>query len=53
MRHPIGKFFEVELAYTFILNRSTINNHDANSPFDFDDKNYMKHVILLNFAFIY
>ena len=52
-RHPIGAGFDVELAYTFIVNRSTIDNTRPSTPLDYDDKSYLKHVIQLDFSFVY
>ena len=53
LRHPIALGFDVELAYTFIVNRSTIDNTRASTPLDYDDKNYTKQVIQLDFGFVY
>jgi hypothetical protein len=53
VRHPIGYGFDVELAYTFIMNRSTIDNTRPSTPLDYDDKSYFKHVIQLDFGFVY
>ena len=53
MRHPIAYGFDVELAYSFAVNVSTIDNTRPSTPLDYDDKNYTKHVIELNFGFVY
>jgi tetratricopeptide (TPR) repeat protein len=53
MRHPIGAGFDVELAYTFILNHSTIDNTRPSTPLDYDDKSYTKHMIQLGFGYVY
>lgn len=53
VRHPIGAGFEIELAYTFIVNRSTIDNSRPSTPLDYDNKNYFKHAIQLAFGFVY
>ena len=53
LRHPIALGFDVELAYTFIVNRSTIDNTRASTPLDYDDKSYTKQVIQLDFGFVY
>ena len=53
LRHPIALGFDIELAYTFMVNRSTIDNTRAATPLDYDDKSYTKHVIQLDFGFVY
>ncbi len=53
LRHPIAYGFDIELAYTLVVNRSTIDNTRASTPLDYDDKNYVKNVILLDFGFVY
>jgi tetratricopeptide (TPR) repeat protein len=53
MRHPIAYGFDVDLAYTLVVNRSTIDNTHATTPLDYDDKNYVKQVIQLDFSFVY
>ncbi|MGZ3428532.1 MAG: tetratricopeptide repeat protein, partial [Polyangia bacterium] len=53
LRHPIGHGFDIGLGYTFIVNRSTIDNTRATTPLDYDDKNYLKHVVQLDFSFVY
>lgn len=53
MRHPIALGFEIELAYTFIVNRSTIDNSRPPTPLDYDNKNYLKHILQLAFAYVY
>jgi tetratricopeptide (TPR) repeat protein len=53
VRHPIGHGFDLGLGYTLIVNRSTIDNTRASTPLDYDDKNYLKHVVQLDFSFVY
>lgn len=53
LRHPIAYGFDVELAYSFAVNVSTIDNTRPSTPLDYDDKNYTKHVIQLDFGFVY
>ena len=53
VRHPIAYGFDVELAYSFAVNVSTIDNTRPSTPLDYDDKNYTKHVIQLDFGFEY
>ena len=53
VRHPIALGFDVELAYSFVVNGSTIDNTRATTPLDYDDKNYTKHVVQLDFGFVY
>ncbi|HEX4462726.1 MAG TPA: hypothetical protein VIA18_32345, partial [Polyangia bacterium] len=53
LRHEIGAGFDVEAAYTFIVNSSTIDNDSPNSTLDYDDKNYLKSVVQLTFGFTY
>jgi hypothetical protein len=50
LRHAIGAGFAVELAYAVIANVSTIDNTRATTPLDYDDKNYVKQVIELDFS---
>ncbi|HEY2746196.1 MAG TPA: hypothetical protein VGL86_16290, partial [Polyangia bacterium] len=53
LRHPIAHGFDVELAYSFVVNVSTIDNTRATTPLDYDDKSYTKHVVQLDFGFVY
>jgi tetratricopeptide (TPR) repeat protein len=53
LRHPIGHGFDLGLGYTLIVNRSTIDNTRATTALDYDDKNYLKHVVQLDFSFVY
>ncbi len=53
LRHPIANGFDIELAYSFVVNVSTINNTRASTPLDYDDKSYTKHVVQLDFGFVY
>ena len=53
VRHPIAYGFDIELAYSFVLNGSTIDNTRASTPLDYDDKSYTKHVVQLDFGFVY
>ncbi len=53
LRYPIAAGFDVEAAYTFIVNRSTIDNDEPTSTLDYDDKNYLKSVVQLTFGFTY
>lgn len=53
VRHPIGAGFDIELAYAFIVNHSTIDNTRASTPLDYDDKSYFKHVLQLGFSYVY
>lgn len=53
VRHPIAAGFDIELAYTFIVNRSTIDNTRASTALDYDDKSYFKHVVQLGFGYVY
>ena len=53
VRHPIAYGFDVELGYSLVVNHSTIDNTRATTPLDYDDKSYVKHVVQLDFAFVY
>jgi tetratricopeptide (TPR) repeat protein len=53
LRHPIAHGFDVELAYSLLVNRSTIDNTRPSTALDYDDKNYVKHVVQLDFGFVY
>ncbi len=53
LRHPIAYGFDIELGYSLIVNRSTIDNTRPATPLDYDDKDYLKHVVQLDFGYIY
>ena len=53
LRHPIAFGFDVELGYTLVVNRSTIDNTRASTPLDYDDKDYVKQVVQVDFGFVY
>ncbi|MCA1664253.1 MAG: hypothetical protein LC659_08295, partial [Myxococcales bacterium] len=53
VHHPIALGFDLELAYTFVVNHSTIDNTRASTPLDYDDKSYTKHVVTLAVGFVY
>ncbi|HWE28104.1 MAG TPA: hypothetical protein VHB97_08890, partial [Polyangia bacterium] len=53
VRHPIALGFEVELAYSLVVSRSTIDNTRASTPLDYDDKSYVKHIIQFALGFVY
>ena len=53
VRHPIAYGFDVELGYSLVVNHSTIDNTRAATPLDYDDKSYVKHVVQLDFGFVY
>jgi tetratricopeptide (TPR) repeat protein len=53
LRHPIAYGFDIELAYSLLVSRSTIDNTRPTTPLDYDDKNYVKHVVQLDFGFVY
>ena len=36
-----------------MVNASTIDNTRPSTPLDYDDKSYTKHVIQLDFGFVY
>jgi tetratricopeptide (TPR) repeat protein len=53
VRYLIGKYFALELDYSFILNASTIDNTRPATPLQYDDKSYLRHVISLEGSFLF
>ena len=53
VHHPVALGFDLELAYTFVVNHSTIDNTRATTPLDYDDKSYTKHVVTVALGFVY
>jgi tetratricopeptide (TPR) repeat protein len=43
--------FELQLSYTLVVNRSTIDN--TRFPLDYDNKNYLKHLGVIEFSYLY
>jgi hypothetical protein len=52
-RWYLPKGFDLSVTYTLIVNRSDIDFRDPATPLDYDDKNYLKHVIALYAAWRY
>lgn len=53
LRRPIWGPFDCDLAYTLVVNRSTIDFTNPATPFDYDNKNYFKHVVVVEFSYLY
>jgi tetratricopeptide (TPR) repeat protein len=53
LRRPLGRGFEIALSYTLVVNRSTIDFNNPNTQYDYDDKNYYRHLALLELGYFY
>jgi hypothetical protein len=53
LRCLLGKYFALEIDYSFILNASTIDNTRPATPLQYDDKSYLRHVVGLEASFLY
>jgi tetratricopeptide (TPR) repeat protein len=53
LRWAFARLWELELVYTLIVNRSTIDNTRPATALDYDDKNYIKHILQLELSLVY
>jgi Flp pilus assembly protein TadD len=53
LRRTLWGPFDAELAYTLVINRSTIDNTVAQTARDYDNKDYYKHVATLELSYAY
>jgi len=52
-RWYLPKGFDLGLAYTLVVNRSDIDFRNPATALDYDDKNYLKHLVALDGAWRY
>jgi tetratricopeptide (TPR) repeat protein len=53
IRRPLWGSLNAELAYALVVNRSTIDNTRASTIDDYDNENYLKHVLELQLSFMF
>jgi Flp pilus assembly protein TadD len=51
LRRTLRWGLHVEFAYTLVVNRSTIDFTNPSTPYDYDNKNYFKHVLMLELTY--
>jgi hypothetical protein len=52
-RYYLPRGFDLAGEYTLVVNRSDIDFRNPNTAYDYDDKNYVKHVVALEAAWRY
>lgn len=53
LRRSVARGFEIGVSYTLVVNRSTIDRTNPATQLDYDNKNYQKHIAMLELGWIY